>query len=180
MKISQEEIDAAWGHASVTWHTDTKRFMERALEAAYIVRKQRKAAKRERQRKEKDKQVVESVKPADARMSDLSKAFYEASKELALKPSNIERAKNFLRSSQLNAVMATPSKDPEWDGTFSTGEWQMRNGEKALVKSTIEDVPYCLSGFIGNERVLWSTSGRICRAIESAEDLIRPWPKGEQ
>ena len=57
MKISPAEIVAA-SDAFLK-----NGYLSEALKAAYTVRKQRKAAKRERQRKEKDKQVVESVKP---------------------------------------------------------------------------------------------------------------------
>lgn len=57
MKISPAEIVAA-SDAFLK-----NGYLSEALKAAYTVRKQRKAAKRERQRKEKNKQVVESVKP---------------------------------------------------------------------------------------------------------------------
>jgi len=151
MKISQEEIDAAWGHASVTWHTDTKRFMERALEAAYIVRKQRKAAKRERQRKEKDKQVVESVKPHERTWDEAMREPYHYR-----------------------------SKAPEWDGTFKAGEYQMRNGEKAIIDH-IDGIHLC--GKLNPDGLdccfKWElSSGENNRVY--AFDLIRPWPKGEQ
>jgi len=66
MKISKAEIAAAlvgYYINNTAANSVFKADMRRALEAAYTVRKQRKAAKRERQRKEKDKQVVESVKP---------------------------------------------------------------------------------------------------------------------
>jgi len=64
MKISDEEINAA--NYQITRYEEGRgniQAVKEALEAAYTVRKQRKAAKRERQRKEKNKQVVESVKP---------------------------------------------------------------------------------------------------------------------
>lgn len=68
MKISQEEIDAAIvaynGSILTVVGRNQINGMTAALTAAITVRKGRKAAKRERQRKEKDKQVVESVKPA--------------------------------------------------------------------------------------------------------------------
>ena len=61
MKISQEEIDAAW---TVWQNTSGGRVaITRAIEAALTVRKARKQSKRERQRKEKDKQVQESAGP---------------------------------------------------------------------------------------------------------------------
>lgn len=67
MKISQEEIDAAIVayNGSILTVVGRKQIngMTAALTAAITVRKGRKAAKRERQRKEKNKQVVESVKP---------------------------------------------------------------------------------------------------------------------
>ena len=63
MKISQEEIDAAHEALSYAGYNIADDEMDRVLEAAYTVRRARKHAKRERQRKEKDKQVVESVKP---------------------------------------------------------------------------------------------------------------------
>ena len=65
MKISDAEINAA--NYQLTRYEEGRgniQAVKEALEAAYTVRKQRKAAKRERQRKEKNKQVVESVKPA--------------------------------------------------------------------------------------------------------------------
>jgi hypothetical protein len=48
MKISDEEINAAWcSWPSARWPDDKKIFMRRVLEAAYAVRKARKKAKRE-------------------------------------------------------------------------------------------------------------------------------------
>ena len=65
MKISQEEIDAAnYALGELMEAPLDEAVMEHALIAALKVRRARKQAKRERQRKEKDKQVVESVKPA--------------------------------------------------------------------------------------------------------------------
>jgi len=62
MKISQAEIDAAWNHAFHSWPESSKGQVRMMLEAALTVRKARKQAKRERQRKEKDKQIEGSVK----------------------------------------------------------------------------------------------------------------------
>lgn len=58
MKVSQEEIDAALAEKlSMSGADDERDVMMRILQAAYTVRKQRKAAKCERQRKEKDNTI---------------------------------------------------------------------------------------------------------------------------
>ena len=64
MKISHEEYIAVKGVLGDLRIRLDDHVIRQVLEAAYTVRKAHKAAKRERQRKEKDKQVVESVKEA--------------------------------------------------------------------------------------------------------------------
>ena len=62
MKIHQTEIDAANDvFMDECLAPPRSNVIEMALHAVLTVRKQRKAAKRDRQRKEKDKQVVESA-----------------------------------------------------------------------------------------------------------------------
>jgi len=107
MKISQEEIVAAYnawrsnaGTQEVVWTA--------ILEAAYTVRKQRKASKRERQRKEKDKQVVESAKPS---------IFGTVS----------GGALNLLTGTfSPHEDKQAPSKAPEWDGNASAFDAAMK------------------------------------------------------
>ncbi len=113
------------------------------------------AAKRERQRKEKDKQVVESVKP------HLAPYYGDGS----------NAGPEFVPSPK-----ATASKAPEWDGTFGCGLWKMANGEKAQVLAVRENE---LIGNIGDKMQSWRRHGGV-GMIPGSFDLIRPWPKGEQ
>jgi len=165
MKISQEEIDAAH---SAWCDTEGSRneLWTAVIKAALIVRKRRKAAKRERQRKEKDKQVVESVKPAQiVKGCGVGNPFDNSLIRNQFTP-------NSLMSALLEAVAATPSKAPEWDGTFGVGEWEMRNGEKATIRSVSLTE---LNGTVNGHANTWPRHGRYL--YQSQMDLIRPWPK---
>lgn len=159
MKISQTEIQAA----SRFLQNADEYTVRLALHAAYSIRRIRKTAKRERQRKEKDKQVVESVKPAKPF------TFWEYS---AGDWTKIHVAYD------TGEPVVTPSKAPEWDGTFGVGEWEMRNGGKAVVES--EDnhdiYPLNVKSFSPWEKSR-TKKGQVWETKISPEDLIRPWPK---
>ena len=107
MKISQEEIDAALSAFNAFEFAYREGMqgeaMEVAIAAALMVRKQRKAAKRERQRKEKDKQVQDSAKGEIVKPSESAiEAMY--------------RAHGY----------SIPSKAPEWDGNASAFDAAMK------------------------------------------------------
>lgn len=184
MKISDTEINAA--NYQLTRYEEGRgniQAVKEALEAAYTVRKQRRArkhAKRERQRKEKDKQVVESVKPADfvnpydVLFSPNIGVAYDPLKEI------MHIAASCGKYGVYGIAEPTPSKAPEWDGTFKAGEYQMRNGEKAIIDH-IDGIHLC--GKLSPDGLdccfKWElSSGENNRVY--AFDLIRPWPKGEQ
>lgn len=163
MKISQEEIDAArdaWnttaGSKNVVWTA--------ILEAALTVRKQRKASKRERQRKEKDKQVVESVKPAKPF------TFWEYS------------AGDWTKlhvTYDMGKPLVTPSKAPEWDGTFGCGDWVAIGGERISIHYRDGTLMLGTIGS-GGDSTWYSRTGSNVNDDRRDLDLIRPWPKGEQ
>lgn len=165
MKISDAEINAA--NYQLTRYEEGRgniQAVKEALEAAYTVRKQRKAAKRERQRKEKDKQVVESVK-APCKAGEIIK---------------IDFSDEDLRAAIINGLIEpTPSKAPEWDGAFGVGEWEMRNGCKQTIRNIDNHPKWPLNGMAGR---CYDVNGRYYGMTEqdSEFDLIRPWPKGEQ
>ena len=176
MKISQEEIDAAIRAIQRAYGLDWKysKQIESGLRAFLTVRKQRKASKRERQRKEKDKQVVESVKPAPW-----------------LKPDDFVNPYDVLFRANIGSLFPihggnepSPSKAPEWDGTFGVGVWETVGGHKAIVADA-EGI--LLKGRIKHTvNCHWYESGKfrsigLGRAEPNTDwDLIRPWPKGEQ
>jgi len=216
MKISQEEIDAAikaWQscHPANSSADDVTAI----LEAAYTVRKQRKAAKRERQRKEreaaldqkirtgsvfgkgsvetwaqarvevfppdttetkeKDKQVLESVSintnmmPPNYTVGELKAAFgSEAGKwQFQVKDGVV-----------FERVPATPSKAPEWDGTFGVGEWMMRNGEKAIVDQILDGSSNLRGRTLKFHTIVWQSNGSASSSrLLDPYDLIRPWLK---
>lgn len=181
MKISQEEIDAAlsaFNAFEFAYREGTQgEAMEVAIAAALMVRKQRKAAKRERQRKEKGKQVVESVQ----RRADMSGPELKLAIEKAMHVA-FSTPPPFLDSSTglADPALSATSKAPEWDGTFKAGEYQMRNGEKAIIDH-IDGIHLC--GKLSPDGLdccfKWELSSGENNRV-SAFDLIRPWPKGEQ
>jgi len=172
MKISQEEIDAAWTKFNTRLSGDFKEDMRASLEAAYTVRKQRKAAKRERQRKEKDKQVAESVKAAAWLKPDDFVNYVDVIrpqlKEAIAKVTGIQ---DILRGD-------TPSKAPEWDGTFGVGEWEMRNGKKTTIVFVDAVGKYPLKAKNGSD---YATNGTLWDNDSMTDlDLIRPWQKSKK
>ena len=119
MKISPAEIVAA-SDAFLK-----NGYLSEALKAAYTVRKQRKAAKRERQRKEKNKQVVESVKPTGLFTSLIGEGNWTADKAAAW--GNLEALAGIASAvGQYGKVEPTPSKAPEWDGNASAFDAAMK------------------------------------------------------
>lgn len=126
MKISDTEINAA--NYQLTRYEEGRgniQAVKEALEAAYTVRKQRKAAKRERQRKEKDKQVVESVKPTGLFTSLIGEGNWTADKAAAW--GNLEALAGIASAvGQYGKVEPTPSKAPEWDGNASAFDAAMK------------------------------------------------------
>ncbi len=118
-------------------------------------------------RKEKDKQVVESVK-APCKAGEIIK---------------IDFSDEDLRAAIINGLIEpTPSKAPEWDGAFGVGEWETRGGIMATVIKINANNKYPLSGNHGTSGLncWWNDQGvsflTKCRGF----DLIRPWPKSEQ
>jgi len=220
MKISQEEIDAAllgYYTEDNNYNSAFKADMRRALEAAYTVREQRKAAKRERQRKEredaldkkiregavfgrgsvetwaqarvevfppdtpeakeKDKQVVESVKP-----TSLFAGMFGQGDEKAFNAAawgNLEALAG-ISSAVQSQKERTPSKAPEWDGTFTAGDYEAANGKRVTIKTgqMIDFYGAHLRGFSDElqDGYHWFTDGKSDMALRGW-DLIRPWPK---
>ena len=126
MKISQEEIDAAnYALGELMEAPLDEAVMEHALIAALKVRRARKQAKRERQRKEKDKQVVESVKPTGLFTSLIGEGNWTADKAAAW--GNLEALAGIASAvGQYGKVEPTPSKAPEWDGNASAFDAAMK------------------------------------------------------
>jgi hypothetical protein len=129
------------------------------------------------QRKEKDKHVVESVQ----RRADMSGPELKLAIEKAMHVA-FSTPPPFLDSSTglADPALSATSKAPEWDGTFKAGEYQMRNGEKAIIDH-IDGIHLC--GKLSPDGLdccfKWElSSGENNRVY--AFDLIRPWPKGEQ
>lgn len=120
MKISQTEIQAA----SRFLQNADEYTVRLALHAAYSIRRIRKTAKRERQRKEKDKQVVESVKPADfvnpydVLFSPNIGVAYDPLKEI------MHIAASCGKYGVYGIAEPTPSKAPEWAVTKAVEMWK--------------------------------------------------------
>ena len=107
MKIHKDEVDA-YRRSYERCNNSEEYCVQRALEAAYTVRRARKASKRDRQRKEKDKQVVESAKPS---------IFGTVS----------GGALNLLTGTfSPHEDKQAPSKAPEWDGNASAFDAAMK------------------------------------------------------
>ena len=104
MKISQEEIDAVHEiFMRDVWAGPSQFTIVAALQAFGTIRRARKQAKRERQRKEKDKHVQDSAKGEIVKPSEsASEAMY--------------RAHGY----------SIPSKAPEWDGNASAFDAAMK------------------------------------------------------
>lgn len=152
MKISNAEIHAAnYALTELLEKPLDLAIMEHALIAALKVRRARKTAKRERQRKERDK-------PADDGGAECW--------QFHVKNGRV------VRSSRI------PSKALEWDGTFGCGEWETKSGEFAIVSEKNGAV---LHGYIqsGNRicRMVWNENGGVRQMPPSGGDLIRPWPR---
>jgi len=184
MKISQEEIDAGRGallraHPANSSDDDIRA----VLQAAYTVRKQRKAAKRERQRKEKDKQVVESVKAVDVIGPQLKEAIAKVTDIQGILAKGSEKAAqeyaDMIKSLQ-NPQKPYPSKAPEWGGTFTSGDYEAANGKRVTIKTGQMTDFYGahLRGFSDElqDGYHWFTDGKSDMALRGW-DLIRPWPK---
>lgn len=125
MKIHQSEIDAAHRINNERGLPMDNEEMREILEASYTVRKQRKASKRDRQRKEKDKQVVESVKPTGLFTSLIGEGNWTADKAAAW--GNLEALAGIASAvGQYGKVEPTPSKAPEWDGNASAFDAAMK------------------------------------------------------
>jgi len=186
MKISNAEVEAAlravreYGESIVQLDALRSALVD-ALGEAYTVRRARKAAKRERQRKEKDKQVVESVKP-----TSLFAGMFGQGDEKAFNAAawgNLEALAGISSAVQGQNELA-PSKAPEWDGTFGVGEWETVGGKLAVVTNA-EGI--LLSGSVGEVlHCYWYESGnfrsiRLGRAEPNAAfNLLRPWPRSTE
>jgi len=179
MKISSAEVAAAlmavreYGESIVQLDALRSALVD-ALEAAYTVRKQRKAAKRERQ--EKDKQVVESVKPTSLFAGMFGQADWKADKTAVW--GNLEALAGISSAVQSQKEPA-PSKAPEWDGTFGVGkDYQTRNNTKVKIVQIGDDF---MKGEGKDEAegtyfLIFNGRGDAGDGYEKF-DLIRPWPK---
>jgi len=123
MKIHKDEVDA-YRRSYERCNNSEEYCVQRALEAAYTVRRARKASKRERQRKEKDKQVVESVKPADDRPAGCRFRLQDEGKPYPR--SSCNACGKSLVNIGNECWRPTPSKAPEWDGNASAFDAAMK------------------------------------------------------
>ena len=196
MKISQEEIVSAINAYCNAYSPEPTVYpagMRKAIEAALKVRRARKQAKRDRQRKEKNKQVVESVQWS-AEELDRMKAMPITGKDPinklpplvgSVKGIPIERGMNETeradlerKTAEMMRYLSTLSKAPEWDGTFYLGQWQTRDGSK-VVLSEVDHHP--VYPFTSEDGRTYDKCGFLYGPDnETPHDLIRPWPKGEQ
>ena len=187
MKIRAAEIAAAKDADTRLSTVDAVRILNAVLK----VRRARKQAKRERQRKEKNKQVVESVQWS-AEELDRMKAMPITGKDPinklpplvgSVKGIPIERGMNETeradlerKTAEMMRYLSTLSKAPEWDGTFGVGEWMTRDGSFATVTSVEPDY---LTGNLCGIPWTWNLDVTL-KNPDDDNSLLRPWPKGEQ
>ena len=185
MKISDEEVRAA---AEFIWDSPVTpigaNIIRAALNAAYTVRKARKAAKRAGTAQGSKHQfavgdfVLHSQRGHGQITSISTETNFELTPYIVLFTAEF---KSYPCSGKhLTFIDAPEPAKPSWNGKFEVGKsYRTRDGQKAKI-TRLGKGPYPFLGSVGNGSFTWADNGQQFVGFEQSRyDLIAPW-EGEK
>jgi hypothetical protein len=181
MKISDEEVKAALNALALSDDRVSVSFVEMhtALEAAYRVRKARKAAKRSGTAQGSKHQfavgdfVLHSQRGHGQITSISTEANFELTPYIVLFTAEF---KSYPCSGKhLTFIDGTRSTKLVCADKFEVGKaYRTRDGRKAIIGGLLSGT-YRIAGHIGGSRRTWTDNGELLYGQKNAEDLIAPW-----